>query len=79
MQARGSSTQNQQNQNPNVGVATTSGTANDVKANLDTVLEISLDKRNVKPGNRGGKRKRINPIGGSLQDGPANVATSSLQ
>lgn len=43
---------NQQNQNPNVG------TNNDVKANLESVLEMSTDKRNVKT--RGGKRKRFN-------------------
>lgn len=68
MQSRG---QNQQNQNPNVGAVgsqpTTSG-ANDVKANLDTVLEISMDKRNVKSSNRGGKRKRVNAAIGSAQE-----------
>ncbi|XP_070498163.1 GTP-binding protein 1 [Chironomus tepperi] len=53
MQSRNtqSQSQNQQNQNPNVGT-------NDVKANLDSVLEMSTDKRNVKT--RGGKRKRFN-------------------
>lgn len=59
MQSRNNSQQNQsqsynqQNQNPNVG-----STTNDVKANLDSVLEMSTDKRNVKT--RGGKRKRFN-------------------
>jgi len=57
MQSRNNSQQNQsynqQNQNPNVGTTT-----NDVKANLDSVLEMSTDKRNVKT--RGGKRKRFN-------------------
>jgi hypothetical protein len=57
MQSRNNTQQsqsyNQQNQNPNVGTTT-----NDVKANLDSVLEMSTDKRNVKT--RGGKRKRFN-------------------
>lgn len=83
MQARGSSSQNQQNQNPNVGatssVAVTSN-SNEVKANLDSVLEISVDKRNVKSTIRGGgKRKRVNPPGGSQADGTTNGATSSVQ
>ncbi|KAL7024122.1 hypothetical protein ACKWTF_012909 [Chironomus riparius] len=54
MQSRNTQSQsynNQQNQNPNVGT-------NDVKANLESVLEMSTDKRNVKT--RGGKRKRFN-------------------
>lgn len=55
MQSRNAQSQNQQNQNPNVGSSTSS---NDVKANLDSVLEISTDKRNVIK--RGGKRKRFN-------------------
>lgn len=58
------SVQNQQNQNPNVGATSSSAAAssNEVKANLDSVLEISMDKRNAKNNNRGGKRKRINLI-----------------
>lgn len=64
MQSRG---QNQQNQNPNVGATASTSTASvEVKANLDSVLEISVDKRNVKSSNRGGKRKRIN-LGGGLE------------
>lgn len=69
MQARGGSAQNQQNQNPNVGATTASSssalptTSNEVKANLESVLEISVDKRNVKSNNRGGKRKRVNTSG----------------
>lgn len=65
MQARGSGGGQNQNQSPNVGAtaaASTSGNSNEVKAMLDSVLEISLDKRNTKSGNRGGKRKRANPI-----------------
>lgn len=58
--------QNQQNQNPNVG----SVSSNDVKANLDTVLEMSTDKRNVKT--RGGKRKRFN-----VSTQPSEMAESS--
>lgn len=62
MQSRNTS-QNQQNQNPNVGTAS----SNDVKANLDSVLEISTDKRNVKT--RGGKRKRYTPaIAGEVSE-----------
>lgn len=56
MQSRNPQQQNQQNQNPNVN-GSTSAASNDVKANLDAVLEISTDKRNIKP--RGGKRKRF--------------------
>lgn len=79
MQARGGSAQNQQNQNPNVGGASSSTattSSNEVKANLDSVLEISMDKRNVKNNNRGGKRKRINQPGAN-QEIPANTATTS--
>jgi hypothetical protein len=79
MQARGGSVQNQQNQNPNVNAtASTSTTASvgpEVKANLDSVLEISMDKRNVKNNNRGGKRKRINMGGVPVE--PLPVATTS--
>jgi hypothetical protein len=64
MQARGSSAQNQQNQNPNVNAtaaSTSSSAPAEAKtANLDSVLEMSIDKRNSKSGNRGGKRKRTN-------------------
>lgn len=75
--------QNQQNQNPNVGAtggssASATGNSNDVKANLDSVLEISMDKRNAKSNNRGGKRKRINLLGGS-QDVAVGPSTSSVQ
>lgn len=89
MQQRGSgggaqSQQNQQNQNPNVGATESTSSApatastNDVKANLESVLEMSMDKRNVKSSNRGGKRKRINTVGVS-QDLPANPSTSTVQ
>lgn len=82
MQARGSSSQNQQNQNPNVG-ATSSAVAsnsNEVKANLDSVLEISVDKRNVKSTVRGGgKRKRTNPPNGTQPEATTNGAGSSVQ
>jgi len=82
MQQRGSSSQNQQNQNPNVNATASSSSAavssNDVKANLDSVLEISMDKRNVKSSNRGGKRKRINMIGVN-QDASAIASTSAVQ
>jgi hypothetical protein len=81
MQARGGSVQNQQNQNPNVGAlaATSSTTAvtTEVKANMDSVLEISMDKRNAKNNNRGGKRKRINMGGVSQEEGVAT--TSAIQ
>lgn len=83
MQARGGSAQNQQNQNPNVNatnnaLAPTTSTAvtTEVKAaNLESVLEISMDKRNVKNSNRGGKRKRINMLGAPPESQP--VATTS--
>ena len=69
MQARGSAQQNQQNQNPNVRpTASTSTATTEVKANLESVLEISVDKRNVKTNNRGGKRKRNNLQGGAVND-----------
>jgi GTPase len=61
MQTRG-----QQNQNPNVQTST------DPKTNLDTVLEISTDKRNTKSNNRGGKRKRAS------QTAAAAVANTQL-
>ena len=85
MQARGgSSAQNQQNQNPNVNAtAQTSSnsmvppTMSEAKtANLDSVLEISMDKRNVKSNNRGGKRKRINAVGVG-QETVGNSSSSS--
>lgn len=83
MQARGSSSQNQQNQNPNVGATSSSvavsSNSNEVKANLDSVLEISVDKRNVKSTVRGGgKRKRTNPPNGT-PEAATNGATSSVQ
>lgn len=86
MQQRGSgaqSQQNQQNLNPNVGAESTSSapapvSTNDVKANMDSVLEMSMDKRNVKSSNRGGKRKRINTVGVS-QDLTPNASTSAVQ
>lgn len=73
--------QNQQNQNPNVGATGPSsslaaGNSNDMKANLDSVLEISMDKRNVKSSNRGGKRKRINLLGVSQEVAVAPSASS---
>lgn len=81
MQARGGGAHNQQNQNPNVGAIASSSTettsSNDVKANLDSVLEISMDKRNVKS-NRGGKRKRIN-LPGANQESQAITAAPSIQ
>lgn len=82
MQQRGSSMQNQQNQSPNVGATSSSAIAagvssNEVKANLDSVLEISVDKRNVRNSSRGGKRKRINLIDGN-QDSSALPSTSSV-
>lgn len=83
MQARGSSSQNQQNLNPNVGATSSvavSSNSNEVKANLDSVLEISVDKRNVKSNVRGGgKRKRVNPSGGAQPDATTNGASSSAQ
>jgi hypothetical protein len=69
---RGSS-QNQQNVNPNVGV-TSSEVNGDVKANLDSVLEIGTDKRNSKNSNRGGKRKKI---GGTSLDAQTSTTTNS--
>jgi GTPase len=75
MQARASAgqSQNQQNQNPNVNGTTSSGTSqNDVKANLDTLLEISTDKRNVKT--RGGKRKRAPNVTDNVT---ANISTAA--
>jgi hypothetical protein len=70
MQARGSGQQNQQNENPNVRPTASTSTAatNEVKANLDSVLEISIDKRNVKSNNRGGKRKRNNLLGSTNEE-----------
>jgi hypothetical protein len=75
---RGSS-HNQQNMNPNVGVASTDGQVNnDVKANLDSVLEIGTDKRNSKNSNRGGKRKKIG--GATSLDAQTSTAnTTSVQ
>lgn len=61
MQSRG-----QQNQNPNIAASSTSN--QDPKANLDSVLEMSVDKRNVR-NNRGGKRKR----GGQTTNGTVSV------
>lgn len=80
MQARGGGAQNQQNQNPNVGATSSAPTvnSNEVKANLDSVLEISVDKRNVKSNNRGGKRKRNNLNAGS-EPGDGAASTSSVQ
>ncbi|CAO1421446.1 unnamed protein product [Diamesa tonsa] len=60
MQSRG-----QQNQNPNIAASTSN---QDPKANLDSVLEMSVDKRNVR-NNRGGKRKR----GGQSTNGTVSV------
>ncbi len=51
-------TRGQQNQNPNIQHSN----AADPKINMDTVLEISTDKRNSKSGNRGGKRKRATHV-----------------
>lgn len=72
MQARG-----QQNQNPNIPSPSVN-TVQEQKVNLDnSVLEISIDKRNVKS-NRGGKRKRANGPGSTGQDIPvASVSGSS--
>lgn len=81
MQARGGGAQNQQNQNPNVNATASTSTAapTEVKAaNLDSVLEISMDKRNVKNNNRGGKRKRINLVGTPQEQTPA-ATTSAIQ
>lgn len=87
MQQRGGgaqSQQNQQNQNPNVNATESTSSApvpantNEVKANLESVLEMSMDKRNVKSSNRGGKRKRINTVGVS-QEPTSNPSTSSVQ
>lgn len=88
MQQRGGgaqSQQNQQNQNPNVNAtepptssAPVPANTNEVKANLEAVLEMSMDKRNVKSSNRGGKRKRINTVGVS-QEPTSNPSTSSVQ
>ncbi|KAG5671500.1 hypothetical protein PVAND_001694 [Polypedilum vanderplanki] len=76
---RNTQQQNQQNQNPNVNGTTSNAAANvsanannDVKANLDAVLEISTDKRNIKP--RGGKRKRYGPSGQSENTAPVENA-----
>lgn len=86
MQARGGgqNQQNQQNQNPNVGATTsattTAANSNEVKANLDTVLEISIDKRNAKSSNRGGgKRKRINATGANQDSAPNATSSASVQ
>lgn len=71
---RVASQQNQQNVNPNVGGATSSEVVQsnvDVKANLDSVLEIGTDKRNSK-NNRGGKRKKVTPL-----EPQSSAATSS--
>lgn len=82
MQARGSNAQNQQNQNPNVGATAASTSSavnsNEVKANLDSMLEISVDKRNVKSGSRGGKRKRINTAGANPESSQ-DLTTSVVQ
>lgn len=83
LQARGGGVQNQQNQNPNVGATASSTSApaatNEVKANLDSVLEISMDKRNAKSNNRGGKRKRANMSGTNYAESSANASSSALQ
>lgn len=82
MQARGSAAQNQQNQNPNVGTTSSTSTAtsaNEVKANLDSVLEISIDKRNVRGNNRGGKRKRANTGAANTQESASAASTSAVQ
>lgn len=78
MQARGINAQNQQNQNPNVNAfASTSATGpTEVKANLESVLEISMDKRNVK-NNRGGKRKRM--MGTGVPETLPVATTSGVQ
>lgn len=55
--------QNQQNQNPNVNGSSGEGSSSSsgTKANLESVLEISTDKRNSAK-QRGGKRKRLGPM-----------------
>lgn len=64
MQRVASQQQNQQNVNPNVGGASSEATSSnvEVKANLDTMLEIGTDKRNSTKSNRGGKRKKVTPL-----------------
>lgn len=73
MQRGSSSSQNQQNMNPNVGGASTEVNG-EVKANLDSVLEIGTDKRNSKNSNRGGKRKKI---GGTSMDAQTSSPANS--
>lgn len=80
MQRSGSQAQhNQQNVNPNVGGASSTYEAsanNEVKANLDSVLEIGTDKRNSKNSNRGGKRKKIGGATDAQNGPPANSSTA---
>lgn len=78
----GGQQQNQQNQNPNVGTSGATATVNgETKANMESVLEISMDKRdNFKSNRGGGKRRYIGPgppTSGAVQVPEASVAGSA--